>query len=136
MKRYIYPYFLLLAVGMLLLSSCVSHPDVPSSSKEAKCLPAIYPDYCNVTVPCNIAPLNFMLPTDQFEACVARLTTPDGQQQTYGNGVKVQIPESEWHAMLDAAKGKSIKVEVWGQKEGEWQSFSPFEIRVAEDPID
>ena len=82
MKRYIYPYFQLLAMAVLLLSSCVSHPDVPSSSKEAKSLPAIFPDYCNVTVPYNIAPLNFMLPADQYEACVARLTTPDGQQQT------------------------------------------------------
>ena len=121
---------------LLLLSSCANHPDVPSSSKEAKSLPAIFPDYCNVTVPCNIAPLNFMLPADEYETCVARFTTPDGQQQTYGHGVKVQIPESEWHAMLDASKGKSIKVEVWGQKENEWLAFSPFEIKVAEDPID
>ena len=136
MKRYTYFYFQLLAVAMLLLSSCVNHPDVPSSSKDAKCLPAIFPDYCNVTVPCNIAPLNFMLPADQYEACVARLTTPDGQQQTYGSGVKVQIPESEWHEMLGASKGKSIKVEVWGKKEGEWLRYSPFEIRVAEEPID
>ena len=127
---------LLLAVALLLLSSCAHHPDVPSSSKEAKCLPAIFPDYCDVTVPCNIAPLNFMLPADQYQACVARLTTPDGQQQTYGHGVKVQIPEKEWHAMLDAAKNNCIKVEVWGRKEGEWLSFNPFEIHVAEEPID
>ena len=143
MKRYIYPC--LIGV-LLLLTSCANHPDVPSSSKEAKCLPAIFPDYCNVTVPCNIAPLNFMLPADEYNECVARLTTPDGHQQTYGSGVKVQIPESEWHAMLDASKGKSIKVEVWGQKQGEptvagrrekqWLSFSPFEIYVAEEPID
>ena len=136
MKRFIHYYLQLLAVATMLLSSCTSHPDVPSSSKEAKCLPAIFPDYCNVTVPCNIAPLNFMLPADQYEACVARLTTPDGQQQTYGNGVKVQIPESEWHAMLDASKGKSIKIEVWGQKDGEWLSYNPFEIHVAQEPID
>ena len=136
MKRYIHYYLQLLAVAAMLLSSCVSHPDVPSSSKEAKCLPAIFPDYCNVTVPCNIAPLNFMLPADQYEACVARFTTPDGQQQTYGHGVKVQIPEEEWHTMLDASKGKSIKVEVWGQKDNEWLSFTPFEIHVAPDPID
>ena len=136
MKRYIYSYFQLLAVCLLLLTSCGSHPDVPSEAKDAKCLPAIFPDYCDVTVPCNIAPLNFMLPMDQYEECVARFTTPDGQQQTYGCGVKVQIPESEWHAMLDASKGKSMKVEVWGKKEGEWLSFSPFEIHVAEDPID
>ena len=136
MKNYISPYFQFLTVAMLLLASCANHPDVPSSSKEAKSLPAIFPDYCDVTVPCNIAPLNFMLSADEYEACVARLTTPDGQQQTYGSGVKVQIPESEWHAMLDVSKGKSIKVEVWGQKEGEWLSFNPFEIHVAEDPID
>ena len=136
MKRYIYSYFQFLIVAMMLLASCVSHPDVPSSSKEAKCLPAIFPDYCNVTVPYNIAPLNFMLPADEYEVCVARFTMPDGQQQTYGHGVKVQIPEEEWHTMLNASKGKSIKVEVWGQKENEWLSFNPFEIHVAEEPID
>ena len=121
---------------MLLLSSCVHHPDVPSSSKKAKCLPAIFPDYCNVTVPYNIAPLNFMLSSDEYEECVARITTPDGDQQSYGEGVKVQIPESEWHAMMETSKGKSLKIEVWGKKEGEWFSFNPFTIYVAKDPID
>ena len=120
----------------MLLSSCVSHPDVPSASKEAKCQPDIFPDYCDVTVPCNIAPLNFMLPKDKFDECVARFTTADGKLQTYGDGIKVQIPEDEWHDMLDASKGKSIKVEVWGKKKGEWLSFKPFEIRVAKEPID
>ena len=129
MKKYIHSYTLLLAATLLLLSSCANHPDVPASSKEAKTLPAIYPDYCNVTVPYNIAPLNFMLPADDYEACVARITTPDGQQQTYGSGVKVQIPEEEWREMLNTAKGKSLKVEVWGQQRGEWLSFNPFEIR-------
>lgn len=136
MKRNINFCFMLLAAALLLFASCANHPDVPSSSKDAKCLPAIFPDYCNVTVPYNIAPLNFMLPSDQYEDCVARYTTPDGKQQTYGNGVKVQIPETEWHDMLATSKGKSIKVEVWGKKNGEWLSFKPFEIKVAKDPID
>ena len=82
MKRYIHTYTLFLVAVLQLMSSCANHPDVPSSSKEVKSLPAIYPDYCNVTVPCNIAPLNFMLPAEEYEACMARLTTPDGQQQT------------------------------------------------------
>ena len=135
MKRYIHFYIIFLAV-VVLMSSCASHPDVPSASKEAKSLPAIFPDYCDVTVPYNIAPLNFMLPADEYEECVSRFTTPDGKQQTYGSGVKVQIPESEWHDMLNASKGKSIKVEVWGKKDGEWLSFNPFEIYVAPDAID
>ena len=131
-----FPRFLLLAAALLFLSSCTHHPDVPASSHEAECLPAIYPDYCNVTVPCNIAPLNFMLPAGDFEECVARFTLPDGRQQTYGDGVKVQIPEAEWHSMLNLSKGKSLKVEVWGKTKGEWLSFNPFEILVAQEPID
>ena len=39
-------------------------------------------------------------------------------------------------ACNQVSKGKSIKVEVWGKKKGEWLSFSPFEIRVAKEPID
>ena len=136
MKRYIHPCLQLLALAMLLLASCAKHPDVPFSASASSELPSIFPDYCNVTVPCNIAPLNFMLPAGEYEACVARITTPDGQQQTYGDGVKVQIPEEEWHAMLNAAKGKNLKVEVWGQKEDKWLSYRPFEIHIAEDPID
>lgn len=136
MKRSIFSYVQLLAVALLLCSSCIHHPDVPSTFKDAQCLPAIFPDYCNVTVPCNIAPLNFMLPADEYADCVARLTAPDGQCQTYGREVKVQIPEDEWHSLLDASKGKAIKVEVWGKKEGEWFAFQPFDIHVAEHPID
>ncbi len=137
MKRFFVIYLQMLAV-MVLLSfySCQSHPDIPASSRDAKCLPAIYPDYCDVTVPCNIAPLNFMLPVEEYEECVARLTASDGTQQIYGEGVKVLIPEGEWHDMLASSKGKSIKVEVWGKKNGEWLSYKPFEIRVAEQPID
>ena len=77
MKRYI-PSCLVAA--LLLLLSCGHHPDVPSGASKVSGLPAIFPDYCNVTVPCNIAPLNFMLPADEYGECVARITTPDGQQ--------------------------------------------------------
>ncbi len=136
MKIYNCYYLPLLFIVILVFASCASHPDVPYSSKEAKSLPVIFPDYCNVTVPYNIAPLNFMLPADEYSECVARITTPDGKQQTYGCGVKVQIPEEEWHEMLNASKGKSLKVEVWGKKSGEWLSYSPFEIYVAPDAID
>ena len=135
MKRYTHLYIIFLAVAVLM-SSCASRPNVPSASKETKSLPAIFPDYCNVTVPYNIAPLNFMLPAGEYEECVARISTSDGKHQTYGCGVKVQIPEEEWHDMLIASKGKSLKVEVWGKKGNEWLSFNPFEIHIAPDAID
>ncbi|MCF0190017.1 MAG: PD40 domain-containing protein [Marinilabiliaceae bacterium] len=136
MIKQIYSYSLSLAISLMLFASCVSHPDVPSSHRECQELPAIFPDYCDVTVPCNIAPLNFMLPANEYSKCVARITTPDGVQQTYGKGVKVQIPISEWRDMLNVSKGKSLKVEVWGEKDGEWLSFAPFDIRISNDSID
>ncbi len=136
MKRYIVSCSKILAVALLLLSSCVSHPDVPAESKKTDSLPAIYPDYCDVTIPCNIAPLNFMLPAGEFDNCVARITAADGKQQTYGDGNKVLIPEDEWQTMVSASKGKTMKVEVWGEKDDRWTAFKPFEIKVAEEPID
>ncbi|MDO4462720.1 MAG: hypothetical protein Q4C30_09585 [Bacteroidia bacterium] len=133
MKNYINGIIAILA---FCFASCTQHPSVPNATCEIDTLPAIFPDYCDVTIPSNIAPLNFMLPMQEYESCVARFTTPNGEQQTYGRGVKVQVPIDEWRTMLDSSKGQSIKVEVFGQKGSEWLAFKPFEIRVAEEPID
>lgn len=136
MRKDFLSYFQILPMALLLLSSCVGHPDVPSDSKAVNSLPAIYPDYCDVVIPPNIAPLNFMLPKAEYDQCVCRITTPSGQQLTYGDGVKVQIAEDEWQAMLAASEGQDLKVEVWGHKDGQWLAFTPFSIKVAEEPID
>lgn len=99
-------------------------------------MPEIYPDYSNVTVPCNIAPLNFMLSDESYDECIARITTPDGVSQTYGEGRKVIIPEDEWQDILSSSAGRDVMVEVWGRKNEEWYSFRKFSISVATDSID
>ena len=125
-----------LLVLTLLFVACTHHPDVPATSLQSQSLPCIYPDYTDVTIPCNIAPLNFMLPDEEYTACVARFTTPDGRQLTYGDGVKVQIPEDEWHTMLTASVGQRIQVEVWGLQQDQWTAFLPFSFNVSPDSID
>lgn len=97
-------------------------------------MPKVYPDYTEVTVPCNICPLNFTVREGETDV-VAKLTYPGGEQ-TYGNGTKVQIDEGEWKDILAAAKGKSISVEVYAKVNGEWHSYNAFKINVAEEPID
>ena len=119
---------------LALLTACTSHPSVPETFTEAGKRPVIYPDYKDVTVPCNIAPLNFSV-MEKTDNSVARFTF-DGGSYTYGEGHKIQIDIDEWKEMLAAAKGKSIKVEVFAQKDGEWKAFKPFDIHVAEDEID
>ena len=59
-----------------LLVAC--RPSVPESSVETDTLPCIYPDYTDVTVPVNIAPLTFQL-DEEADEMVARYTFGDDE---------------------------------------------------------
>ena len=48
-----------LSLGGLLFLMTACAPKTPKENSSAT--PAIFPDYKNVVVPCNIAPLNFMM---------------------------------------------------------------------------
>ena len=121
---------------MMLMHGCGSHPDVPSQSTAIDKVPVIYPDYTDVTIPSNIAPINFMLTDKSVTDCVARLTAADGTSFTYGDGRKVMIDEEEWAELLKASTGKSITVEVFARKEDKWLSFKKFAVNVAREPVD
>lgn len=130
---YINTFALLLA---FIFTACGSHPDVPSTFTSSKSLPAIYPDYTDVTIPSNIAPLNFMLTDSVYTDCVAKLTAGD-KSYTYGEGTKVLIDADEWEELLQAATGKAISVEVFGKKtDGNWVAYKPFKVDVAKEAID
>ncbi len=116
------------------LASCTSHPNVPDQYQTTDRLPVIYPDYTEVTVPCNIAPLNFMA-KDAVE-CVARFSWK-GQSANYGEGNKVMIPAKEWNRILADCRGESVKVEIFAKYEDKaWKAYKPFNIYVAEEEID
>lgn len=115
---------------LLLLAACSKHPSLPSSYTQMNTEPAIWPDYTGVTVPPNIAPLNFLV--DSVDDVVAQI----GSQVYGGKANKVQIDEDEWHEILSEAKGKSLSVTVYTKKDSKWQAYKPFSIHVAEDEID
>lgn len=117
---------------VMVLASC-GRPSVPEGAKSSSALPGIFPDYTNVTVPSNICPLNFMV--KDCDGVVARLTV-GSESYTYGEGNKVMIDPVEWAQLREAAKGKSITVEVYTEKDGEWTAWKPFAINVAVEPID
>ena len=127
-------FLISVSIMLMLLVSCTRHPSVPTSFAENTEQPNIYPDYRDVVVPPNIAPLNFGVSGDVDE-CVARFTYA-GNQTTFGDGNKVLIGEDEWHEMLAKAKGTNIKVEVFTQTKGKWTAWKPFNITIAEEEID
>ncbi len=122
------------ALSLMLFVSCGYSPSVPDVFSKSNEYPDIYPDYRNVTIPYNIAPLNFALNGD-YENCVARFSYPNGEY-VCGNGNKIIIAIDEWKDMLQKSVGKNIKVEVYAETSDKWVSFVPFYLTVVEDPID
>ena len=119
---------------LLLVTSCSKHPSLPTSFTEVNETPHIFPDYVDVMVPPNIAPLNFLV--DDVEDVVAEFQVQNSKLNFGGSDNKVQIDEKEWHELLAEAKGKSLSVRVYTKKDGKWLAYKPFSIDVAEEDID
>jgi len=115
-----------------LLAAC-SSPQVPRHYTEGRQQPHIYPDYAEVTIPPNIAPLSFELLTEADDA-VVRFSS--GEHELLCEGLKARPDMDEWHELTAVAKGGTILVEVFGEKDGQWQRFKPFNIYVSNDSID
>jgi len=128
--RFSLSHYFLISFLTFLLAACTGHPSLPSSYTQVNEEPVIYPDYTGVTVPPNIAPLNFLV--DSVDDVVALI----GKQAYGGRDNKVQIDEREWHGMLAEAKGKSLSVTVYAKRNGKWLCYKPFAIHVAEEEID
>ena len=69
---------LLFCIFLLLLEGCSSNQP-PAVSGQIDELPAIYPDYIDVTIPQSIAPLNFAVQTEG-KACAVFTTEGSGVQ--------------------------------------------------------
>lgn len=115
----------------IALTSC-GQTSVPTEYKQSEQLPKIYPDYVNVTVPVNIAPLTFMpdSPTDEM---IARYKAGD-EEVVYAD--KMQPTEEEWQRLKDKARGGAIEVDVFTRTDDQWTRFKPFHIYVSPDSID
>lgn len=126
--------FLILMSMALTMLSC-GGPSIPQQYTESSAQPSIVPDYKDVFVPINIAPLNFMV-DQQHEQCVVRITAKGGQSIVCGHGRETAIPISDWQQMLQASAGDSITVEVFASSQGGWTRYQPFHIHIADCNID
>lgn len=97
-------------------------------------LPAIFPDYCGVTVPVNIAPLNFMM-ADASEKLYVVIEGKNGSIKTDGKG-KIKIPLKKWHRLLKDNQNDSLSVTVFAKQEGKWSKYKPFSIHIINEPVD
>ncbi len=128
MKRII-RYILLLPVAAMVACSA-SLPEQYTVNDE---LPEIFPEYTNVTIPCNIAPLTFRI-DEEADDYVTRFAANGLELIVSGN--EVAVSSDEWNGLIAAAKGDSIKVDVFAQTNGIWEKFKTFSFVVSDDEID
>ena len=115
--------FLLLAV--FALASCTP---TPTNVRTSNALPPVYPDYADITIPVNIAPLNFLVRGAEAVSVVAAGMTVSSR------GEEVTFTEREWRRLLE--QNKEITVTVTALMNGQWTQYKPFSWHVVADRLD
>lgn len=100
----------LIAAGACLAVAAACSDSVPGNAVSSGTLPHIFPDYTNVTIPRNIAPLNFIVRGDSIDA----VTVAAGGEVISSRGdAKAVFDLGKWHDMLGEHAGKDITVSVY-----------------------
>lgn len=100
-------------------------------------LPHIQPDYSGITIPPNIAPLNFRIEEPGVEYNVEIRGPVAPSIQIRGKSPVIQIPLNEWKQFLLTNRGNSYQMEIaLKDSTGNLFRFSPITNQIAPDSID
>lgn len=115
-----------------LLFSCSRQVEV---TKHLSSTPVIFPDYKDVTVPQDIAPLRFRVEKEIGEVVSAKFSADNGNMvEVSADDNDICIDAKEWKKLLQGAR--CISVEVVVEREGVGYAYKPFRIEVSKDVID
>ena len=100
-----------------LLAAACSRSVKPDRQLQSQ--PDIFPDYADVTIPCNIAPMNFQL--NGADSIETQLIVSGGETtfQVEGENGNFDIPMKKWRQLLDNQKGGDITFTVCYQEGNE-----------------
>lgn len=130
-------YILVVAAAALLVACGKPAAQVPAQYAQLEERADIYPDYTDIVVPPNIAPLNFMVRDTLADAFVAHLQGKGTDLlASAGEDGIIQIDMSEWKKLLADSKGSDIRVSVYAKRGEKWFCYKPYTLSVAEEPID
>lgn len=91
----------------------------------------IYPDYAEVTVPENIAPLNFTMETEG--PCKVIVDYGGKKTAVKGSDGLFSFRKSLWKSMM---KADSVQFTVCTKADGLWKAYRTFSIHVSHERID
>jgi WD40-like Beta Propeller Repeat len=126
---------LILIAGIFLAAGC--RHDMADSVSPAGRLPVIEPDYSGVTIPPNIAPLNFKISEKGMHFRI-RATSADGTALIINTSdAIVRFPVKQWKKLLDGSQGDSLRIDITSFEKGYPAiKYDPVCMIVARDPVD
>ena len=130
--------FLFAALLLPVLFAACAGPEarIPEQSTAVKEAARIYPDYRDIVIPPNIAPLNIQVQSEGSEFVGS---VEGGGRQVLaaaGRDGKLCFDSLEWRGLLEAAKGRDLTVTLYALRDGGWVKFPAYRLSVAEEPID
>ncbi len=98
---------------------------------------AIDPDYTDIVVPPNIAPLNFSIKETGKEFFVRIYADKGGEIKIVGKKSKIIIPLEKWHKLLNANRGGKLFFDIYVKdRQNNWNKYQTITNYIAEEQID
>ncbi len=133
MKSKVNIHYIILVIFIGFLTAC---NNLPRDSAESAKLPDIFPDYTDLTIPPNIAPLNFII-KEPGEKFAVRISSKAGKEILIsGNDPSIQIRVSQWKKLISSNLGEELNVEVYAMNDEKWTKFKTIKHRIAKENID
>jgi len=127
LKKLVFSGFL----GLMLVSCGVKIPDnFRLSSTSVR----IYPDYTNLRIPYNIAPLNFSI-EENADRYLTQIYSKKGSSINL-TGKNVILRENQWKTLLSENRGDTLFFQIFLRQGGEWIKYPVIKNYVANEPID
>lgn len=98
-------------------------------------LPEIFPDYIGVTIPVDIAPLDFALADDSADEIFVRVCGSKAGELTARGGY-ADFDVSRWHELTRQNAGGSLVFTVAALKDGTWVQYRDFIVYVSPYPLE
>ncbi len=128
---------LIVAAAVLALPRLARPRFDPGECQSRDRPPRIRPDYADVVVPPNIAPMNFVIDESGVGYHVKFSSAAGDPIELDTASGKVIIPEGKWRQLLAANRGEILRVEVFRLGEdGRWGRFEAITNRIAREEID
>lgn len=124
-------HILLIICQSVLFLSCGKSPD---NVQQLDILPDIYPDYVNITIPPNIAPLNFVIKSKPDAAQIKIIGSCDSLVESGGS--EICFSEAKWKNFLSKEAGHKLTIKLAVLVGAKWVAYKPFVWLVSHEEVD